>query len=202
MSKKMRLIPHLEYEKLIAAHKAPQLLHKSAEVNQFNRQQVLASDVLDWNLISDDIKLALFNNTIKGLRSNFEALTNTPHRVEVLDTNVSTPTIHKTSVEPSTDGSFKDTNLLQILPKNYRGAAEEIMRILSDSRFKEVSWNESGQVFFRGVKRRGAHIIDLLSYVIRPPSKSKPPIGIHTFVYTLRRLKVPLDLLESTLDRN
>jgi hypothetical protein len=204
MSKKMKLIPHLEYEKLITVHKTPQLLHKSASVNLFNRNQAAATDVLKWDSISDDIKLALFNSTMRGLRANFEALTNTPLQVEISNRQVQhqpsteiNPSNHlKADAETSTDARHYNANLLHYLPSKYREAGAKIMDILLKSQFKEISWDESGQVYFRGLKRNDAHIVDLLAYVLRPPSKSvRPPPGISTFIYILKKTRVPERLL-------
>jgi len=204
MSKKMKLVPHLEYEKLLSVHKTPQLLHKSAGVNQFNRQQAAASEVLSLDSISDDIKLALFNNAMKGLRANFEALTNTPFKIEMGTQSLEAANIQlqsradaETSTDPEAaiDQAHINENLLQMLPEKLRYSASQIMDKLSKSQSRDISWDIVGQVNFRGVKRLGANILDLLSYVIKPPSKAKPPVGISTFVYILKKLKVPTALL-------
>ena len=210
----MKLIPHLEYEKLVAIHKTPQLLPKSASINLFNKKQAAAAQVLNLESISDDIKLALFNTTMKGLRANFEALTNTPLKVEIkdswlpkhqfhetIDTGTSTDVnqlqVHeRADAGTSTDRNHYNRILVHFIPAKLRDSAVQIMRILLKSPH-EVAWDEMGQISFRGVKRDGAHIIDLLAYVLKPPSKSKtkPPIGISTFTSILKKLNVPTTLL-------
>jgi len=82
MSKKMKLISHSEYEKLIASSKEPQILRNSALSNQLHRNEAALSEILNWESLSDDIKLALFNSAAKGLREKFVALTETPLLVE------------------------------------------------------------------------------------------------------------------------
>jgi len=119
MSKKMKLIPHFEYEKIIALAKAPQLVHKSASVNMLCTKQTPVSEVLGLDTISDGIKLALFNTTVKGLRENFTALTSTPLQVEISNQTTSNREINtKIDAETSPHPKYSNATLLHYLPKN------------------------------------------------------------------------------------
>jgi len=199
MSKKMKLIPHLEYEKLISSKTAPQLLHKNAVVSLFNRKEAATNELLNLESVSDDIKLALFNSTVKTLRASFQELIHTPMQVEVsnMDAFKDKKDEQKFDRETSTDRSYFTSNLIHILPEKYRPAAKKVTEFLSNSKDNEVTWDESGQIYFKGVQRKGANIVDLLSYVVKPPNQamSKKPVGIKTFLYILKKLKVPVTLL-------
>ena len=200
----MKLIPHLEYEKLISSNSGPKFLRKSAYVNQLNRNQEAASQLLVWDNVSDDIKLALFNTAMKGLREKFVALTEEPVLVEISKNSrplnstsdqESLPSkLSSRNVGTATSNESVDKNLLHILPERIRLSASKVMESLRKPKLQEVSWDASGQISFKGKKRNGANIIDLMSYVLKPPSKTKKPIGLVSFVFALKKLKIDPNL--------
>jgi len=204
MSKKMKLIPHLEYDKLITARNASKHSENSAYVSKLSQNQAAASELLNWDSISDDIKLALFNSAMKGLREKFVAMTQAPILVEVsekkgvhnnADKEVKVPAVeNKVEIGTMTTNESGISNLVYILPEKLRSSASKLLHILENSKAHDMSWDSSGQISFRGENRRRANIIELLSYVLKPPSKTKPPLGLASFIFVLKKLKAPPQL--------
>jgi len=78
MSKQMKLISEVEYEKLVQRGLEQNLVPNPITVTSFRRRDIDSSSILTLTSLSDDIKLALFNTVVKGLRTQFEELSKRP----------------------------------------------------------------------------------------------------------------------------
>jgi len=212
MSKRMKLMTESDYEKLVRRGNEHDLAHNSASVNSFHHRKTNSSSILNLVNLSDDIKLALFNTVVKGLRTQFEQLSQEPVPVIIKEQILEKK--HKTVEQPQLSEDHKldvflqdlpvglteeDDALLMLIPPKYRPSARSIMKMLHRDK-KEVYWTPNGSVLFEGVPRTGANIVDLLSFVLNPSTNdSVPPPGTNSFLYVLKKLSIPTTLMKPKL---
>ena len=190
MSKKMKLIPYAEYEKLVNREQSTDFFHKTPVLESFRRKEANSADIMKLTELSDDIKLAMFNSVVKGLKEKFETLTSMPVRVEITNS----PAPKDKAFEIDNEKSDRNQQLIEVLPATFRGVAKTIMTALEKT--DEVNWDKTGQVWLNGIKREEAKIVDFLSYIVRPNLKyAKPPVGANTFLYVMKKLAIPTSIM-------
>lgn len=208
----MKLIPNLEYEKLVR-NQAKSEIEKTLHLKSFHNKDRISSSVLNLHQLPDDIKLALFNTAAKGLHTQFQMISETPQNVKIVEDKQNLKQeqeqqveIHKdaqhdnnesisTDIEEleDTEENVVDQRLRSMLPSSFREAAKFIMTSLRKT--NDVGWLEGGEVSFHGQPRPGANILDLLSYVLRTTLRSTPPVGANTFLFVLKKLSIPQSIM-------
>lgn len=209
MSKRMKLISHVEYEKLVNASQSNLNHQKTLPVKSFNQKDSGLSSFLNLNSLPDDIKLALFNTAARGLHAQFENLSQSPQNVKIIEDevpsrvrenesreieqNAQAPVDNPPSLQDADIESESNQRLLEMVAPKFRPAAKFIMTALLKT--DDVSWESGGEVSFSGEPRPGANILDLLSWILRPTFKLTLPVGGNTFLYVLKKLSIPSSIM-------
>jgi len=189
----MKLISEPEYVKLVPTNPP---LPLSGSEQHFHQKNNLAGSLLTLDNIPDDVKLALFNRVYNNINEHLSSLKSDQSKVKVELINPSSIKMEKEDKMGLEDDVEKhDRLMIQTLPDKVKNAAEALTGLLK-THPSVVSWDNSGNVSFSGVKsENGANIHDLLSYVLRPTLKFEtPPPGVKTFLHILEVLNIPTTL--------
>ena len=76
--------------------------------------------------------------------------------------------------------------IISAMPKSLKRKAEALLRYIE----KEVSWNDKGELVYRGETLSGSHITNLLRYTLQEYSEASPP-HYEAFLEILKRANVP-----------
>lgn len=112
---------------------------------------------------------------------------------------LSTPTVqtYETGVTAYPDnGDAITANILKYIPKRSEKNAEYILNAIRGAQDR-VSWNEQGEIVFKGQVCKGSHVYDLIKNVTANQNVSdaaRPP-GWKAFLKTLSDLNVPLSVV-------
>ncbi|KAK7576268.1 hypothetical protein V9T40_012554 [Parthenolecanium corni] len=97
--------------------------------------------------------------------------------------------------ETSTMGNtIPDRDIISTYPASMQKNAERLLNWIKRSN-AHISWDENGIVKIKGYVINGSNIIDLIGDLMRPRKTANPPIGISTFIQTLRETNVPEELI-------
>jgi hypothetical protein len=124
----MKLISEVEYEKLVQRGLEQNLIPNPIAVTSFQRRNTDSSSILTLTNLSDDIKLALFNTIVKGLRTQYEELSQRPIPVAMKEDKVVQK--HKPHNHEDVDAMDSeeiqeglmdcDEKVVELLPPSYR----------------------------------------------------------------------------------
>ena len=76
--------------------------------------------------------------------------------------------------------------IISAMPKSLKRKAEALLRYIE----KEVSWNDKGELVYRGETLSGSHFTDLIRYTLQEYGEAPPP-HYEAFVEILQRANVP-----------
>lgn len=76
--------------------------------------------------------------------------------------------------------------IISAMPKSLKRKAEALLRYIE----KEVSWNDKGELVYRGETLSGSHITDLIRYTLQEYGEAPPP-HYEAFLEILKRANVP-----------
>lgn len=201
MSKRMKLVSEIEYEKLLSKS---QYLPKSLDEKNFFDKDSLASSILNLHTLPDDIKLHIYSSVLKNVNEKLIEIKNTPSKVLVMNPDKNINIINKPSVVNNKKISvttseenltLRDLALLNHITIKLRNSAKKLMALLRNSP-DLIEWDYDGECTFNyNDIAQGSNIIDLLNYALNPYQKMISPIGAKRFLYTLRIIKVPVTIL-------
>ena len=101
---------------------------------------------------------------------------------------------------PQQDGGQEHTynltnkDILEVLPKKYRLRIESILTYISRDPKGTLTWNERGELIYKGTTIHGSHIVDLLKDT-QYHHKNYTPNGTNTFYKGLEEIYVPTTLI-------
>lgn len=101
--------------------------------------------------------------------------------------------VNKTVTETVTETKNDlEKEILDSVPKSLKGKAELLLKKMKSS--PEMTWNEKGELTFKGETVKGSNVVDLVNDVLRK-RKYFNPEGWETFGEALREANVPQDLI-------
>jgi hypothetical protein len=188
MAREMKLISLTEYQRL-----------KDIEDKNINsRKGQVSKELLDDKFIADDIKIAMYSALLNNVNSDARQSINS------LSKNVSTTVEEKRVLDEEKVENLMSPNdwqMLEALPKSFKGNGAILMRWIKKYP-NELNWNQKGQVYFDGILAKDSNVIELLSYVLRPKLHwRRAPWGANRFIWTLKKINVPITLLGSHMRR-
>lgn len=191
MSKRMKLISEVNYDKLVNnSASLPKTLHEKT----FFENEKLGSKILDLKEIPDDIKLQLYSKTTKFLNEKLSDLLNLPKRIEIVNPPEK-ETVTTESNEPDIILNSNDVKLIEFLPRKFIEAGGRLMSYLK-AYPSLITWNNRGQCSFENSEFiEGSSITDLINFVLNPYQKLITPPGGNRFIYILRLANIPLSIL-------
>ena len=93
--------------------------------------------------------------------------------------------------EPVKQDLFDD-EILESVPKTMKAKAQLLLKKMKSS--PDISWNEKGELKYKGETVQGSNVVDLVNDVLRK-RKYFNPQGWETFGEALREANVPQDLI-------
>lgn len=90
-----------------------------------------------------------------------------------------------------------DAEVLESVPKNYKKKVSLLLDRLK--RNQNLSWNENGEMVYKGQVHPNSNILDLVNDIVRK-RKDFNPTGWQTFAEVLREMNIPRELV-GNLDR-
>ena len=85
-----------------------------------------------------------------------------------------------------------DDEILESVPKTMKAKAQFLLKKMKSS--PDISWNEKGELKYKGETVQGSNVVDLVNDVLRK-KKYFNPQGWETFGEALREANVPQDLI-------
>ena len=85
-----------------------------------------------------------------------------------------------------------DDDILESVPKTMKAKAQLLLKKMKSS--PDISWNEKGELKYKGETVQGSNVVDLVNDVLRK-RKYFNPQGWETFGEALREANVPQDLI-------
>jgi hypothetical protein len=85
-----------------------------------------------------------------------------------------------------------DDEILESVPKTMKAKAQLLLKKMKSS--PDISWNEKGELKYKGETVQGSNVVDLVNDVLRK-RKYFNPQGWETFGEALREANVPQDLI-------
>ena len=93
---------------------------------------------------------------------------------------------------PEESEPLSDDVVMEAMAKNYKTKARALLgHIRNDGR---LTWNDKGEISYKGVKVTGSHITDLVKDAMRPYSNFTP-IGKDVFYQALAEMNIPRGLV-------
>lgn len=96
-----------------------------------------------------------------------------------------------TQPTPETETDI-EREIMESVPKSHKGKAALLLKRMKAS--PDISWNEKGELKYKGDTVRGSNVVDLVNDVLRK-RKTFNPEGWETFGDALREANVPQDLV-------
>ncbi|CAL8077274.1 unnamed protein product [Orchesella dallaii] len=203
MAKRMKLISEKEYEDIMK--NTPEITAPvSLTVNVFSRDKNLATDILNWKDLPDDIKLRVYSNLMQTVSAHLQSILSTPLLVKQVDSDISNesslPNNSLSSYEESTelnsnptvmiyDLNSDDVQLASKLPVKCQKRGKDILRTLKE--YPElVKWNRAGEISFlngpyeNDVRQRLSKEVDAFDPIV---SASDSGVNTATIKSTLKR---------------
>jgi hypothetical protein len=85
-----------------------------------------------------------------------------------------------------------DDEIVESVPKTMKAKAQLLLKKMKSS--PDISWNEKGQLKYKGETAQGSNVVDFVNDVLRK-RKYFNPQGWETFGEALRKANVPQDLI-------
>ena len=101
-------------------------------------------------------------------------------------------TIESTEPNKTSEEDPFEKEIMDSVPKSLKGKAELLFKKMKSS--PEITWNEKGELTFKGETVKGSNVVDLVNDVLRK-RKYFNPEGWERFGEALREANVPQDLI-------
>ena len=158
-------------------------------------QKVQAMDTLDKKMQSTleredlptDERLKLYDQALYRYRKLYDDYRPTPKTVKVEPSMA----VQEESIQKQGESEL-EKEVIDSVPKTLKGKAELLLKKLKSS--PDISWNEKGELKYRGETVKGSNVVDLVNDVLRK-RKYFNPEGWETFGEALREANVPQDLI-------
>ena len=101
-------------------------------------------------------------------------------------------TVQKGDGDETVEEPLSDEVVMEAMPKNYKTKARALIgHIRNDG---HLTWNDRGEIVYKGSKVTGSHITDLVKDAMRPYSNFTP-VGKDVFYRALSDMNIPRGLI-------
>lgn len=175
--KKYVVISREEYEMLKNKICNENKLH-NPEKRELQRSEMEIKHVWDKDIPADE-KIRLFTEELNNLKSRYDELTKAKPLKVVMEKNLE-----------DNKNNAMDSNIIKSLPKNSQSEGELILNHLR--KYPEViTWNERGEIIFKGDVVPGSNLTDLVSSVTTARKSNLPVFQQTVFLKALSETNTP-----------
>ena len=198
---KYSLVDPIEYEKLVQSHKLMQTkaetknIFKHPNVDKAEKLDNQMSAILSNQNLSDFEKNQQFGTKLESFIKNFQQAIKTPKA----DAFFGKQTVEKEAVIPSENHSKPLTKEIANIPESYQQRARRLVEFLQSN--KSFSWNENGQLKYKGNVIDDSDVSKLLNDAVRNKKISSSLSVFQDFMSALKNEGYPVHRLSSLKEK-
>ena len=152
-------------------------------------------NVLDREDLNEEEKLLLYDEKLRTYLNRYDKYRH-PTTFE-MSSNDTSKKMSSNETEQSSTTPASLRHILESVPKQVQPHSKLFLEKLKDV----LSWNEKGEISFRGEPLvKGSNIVDLLGTAVRPhslKSVSSSPPGMATFMRGMKEANIPLSWIRN-----